>query len=628
MQPQQPSFGQENRQPSQPAANYMSSSVNAPETNGLAIPPNNDAEDSLSNPLADSLTGLDAPGTVLERPIVQARPRVKNRLLSWKYVIVALLVLALLIAGFLLIFRKTGSQSTADNFSVVHLPLKQFSQTGVGNALSDQTLQVNGNLQIANSLSLTPTIQPATGTAGLLYYDKTLNQFAYFNGQAYVPLGGSSITNVANTSTTNQSTIINNSTTNINGALNAVTSPGGTAGTIAVFTGGQTLGDSLLAQNNGTVEVNGNLDLVNNTPGTPMTIWDGSTTPAAPSFNDPLAVEVGIKFQTDITGKVNGIRFYKGASNTGTHIGNLWTVTGHLLATITFTNETASGWQEAQLSTPVTISPGNTYIVSYHTDVGFYAADVGYFTTKGFDTPPLHALQDGADGDNGVFMHSATTTFPNQGSTNGTNYWVDVDFTPNSIPGTIQFAGAQITSSALSNNADLAKRSTGNVFSSSNTFRNINNSAAAFVIQDASSNVLFTADTGADFIIITHLSVSSDLVLNKHVTTASLAPPVITIGPAACTGGGGLVGGTDVAGLITINTGTGCGSLGKLGTVAFNAAYTAAPRVVLTPANASAAGLAIYVDKTTISASSFDLQAATGTITDNTEYDWYYQIIQ
>ena len=55
----------------------------------------------------------------------------------------------------------------------------------------------------------------------------------------------------------------------------------------------------------------------------------------------PPATEVGVKFQADAFGTVTGIRFYKASTNTGTHIGNLWTSSGQLLATATFTGETA-----------------------------------------------------------------------------------------------------------------------------------------------------------------------------------------------------------------------------------------------------------------------------------------------
>ena len=32
-----------------------------------------------------------------------------------------------------------------------------------------------------------------------------------------------------------------------------------------------------------------------------------------------------MRFRPDVDGVVNGVRFYKGAGNTGTHTGSLWT---------------------------------------------------------------------------------------------------------------------------------------------------------------------------------------------------------------------------------------------------------------------------------------------------------------
>ena len=31
-----------------------------------------------------------------------------------------------------------------------------------------------------------------------------------------------------------------------------------------------------------------------------------------------------MKFQSDFAGSVTGVRFYKAAANTGTHVGSLW----------------------------------------------------------------------------------------------------------------------------------------------------------------------------------------------------------------------------------------------------------------------------------------------------------------
>ena len=160
----------------------------------------------------------------------------------------------------------------------------------------------------------------------------------------------------------------------------------------------------------------------------PCNIWGAGATPATPAeTTDNSAVEVGVKFRASTAGRVAGVRFYKGATNTGTHIGHLWTRTGTLLATVTFTNETASGWQEARFSAPVDVTPGTTYVVSYHAPRGNYASNLDYFAAAGVDSPPLRALRDGEDGGNGLYGYGPSGTFPN-GVYRSENYWVDVVF--------------------------------------------------------------------------------------------------------------------------------------------------------------------------------------------------------
>ena len=63
-----------------------------------------------------------------------------------------------------------------------------------------------------------------------------------------------------------------------------------------------------------------------------------------------------MKFTSEVFGTVTGVRFYKVSANTGTHIGSLWSASGTLLASATFTGETASGWQQVNFSTPVQIA--------------------------------------------------------------------------------------------------------------------------------------------------------------------------------------------------------------------------------------------------------------------------------
>lgn len=165
----------------------------------------------------------------------------------------------------------------------------------------------------------------------------------------------------------------------------------------------------------------------------PCTIF-GSTTPNLVNSGDGNAGEFGIRFQADYDGFITGIRFYKSSANTGTHVGHLWTNSGALLASGTFTGETASGWQQMNFNNPVAITANTTYVVSYFAPVGHYSSDSGAFTSA-VDSPPLHATQDGISGLNGVYSYGALGQFPSH-TFGSSNYWADVVYVPSgSMPG-------------------------------------------------------------------------------------------------------------------------------------------------------------------------------------------------
>ncbi|MDT3680714.1 MAG: DUF4082 domain-containing protein [Burkholderiaceae bacterium] len=151
----------------------------------------------------------------------------------------------------------------------------------------------------------------------------------------------------------------------------------------------------------------------------PCTIWPTTTLPRIPAADDTASVNVGVKFTTDVSGYVTGIRFYKGTGNSGTHVGSLWSKSGRLLARATFTNETATGWQTVTFSTPVAISAGRSYTASYLAPKGRYAIDQGYFS-QAFTASPLRATA-------GVYKYGSKSSFPNS-QWNSSNYWVDVVF--------------------------------------------------------------------------------------------------------------------------------------------------------------------------------------------------------
>jgi hypothetical protein len=163
---------------------------------------------------------------------------------------------------------------------------------------------------------------------------------------------------------------------------------------------------------------------------TSYSLWSNSTIPRTITSSTSSGIELGVKFKSSNSGYVTAIRFYKGAQNTGTNIGSLWTAGGSLLASVTFTNETASGWQTANLTQPVNIAANVVYVVSYFAPNGHYSYNNGYFNyRRSYSNGPLTALaSNNADGPNGVYINSSTPAFPTKGMGNA-NFWVDLVFT-------------------------------------------------------------------------------------------------------------------------------------------------------------------------------------------------------
>jgi hypothetical protein len=161
---------------------------------------------------------------------------------------------------------------------------------------------------------------------------------------------------------------------------------------------------------------------------TSYSLWSTSTLPRTLAVSDTGSKELGVKFQATVAGNVTGVRFYKSAQNTGLHTGDLWDNKGNLLASVQFSNETASGWQTATFAKPVSIAANVTYVISYIAPNGHYSLNPNYFVKQPHTTKKLIALRNNTSVPNGVYASTSTTSkFPNQ-SGNGANYWVDVVF--------------------------------------------------------------------------------------------------------------------------------------------------------------------------------------------------------
>jgi hypothetical protein len=166
-----------------------------------------------------------------------------------------------------------------------------------------------------------------------------------------------------------------------------------------------------------------------------------------PNSYEGSPVELGVKFKSSVAGYIKGIRFFSSSSASGKYTGHLWTASGTLLDSAIFTTVTAAGWQEVLFANPVLIKADTTYIASYHTASGHYSATSGGLINAAINGS-LTALSSSASGGNGLYSYGASPTFP-ANSFNGTNYWVDVVFTPN----TYTFSLTSITDSSGCNNS-------------------------------------------------------------------------------------------------------------------------------------------------------------------------------
>ncbi|MBR8833093.1 MAG: DUF4082 domain-containing protein [Stigonema ocellatum SAG 48.90 = DSM 106950] len=121
-------------------------------------------------------------------------------------------------------------------------------------------------------------------------------------------------------------------------------------------------------------------------------------TPNILSDTNNTSYEVGLKFQSTNAGQITAIRYWKGSGETGSHIGRIWSSTGTILASVTFSNETASGWQQQALATPLNILANTTYVVSVN--VNKFAV----IYNNGLASSVVNGnLSTVADGKNGVY---------------------------------------------------------------------------------------------------------------------------------------------------------------------------------------------------------------------------------
>jgi hypothetical protein len=146
--------------------------------------------------------------------------------------------------------------------------------------------------------------------------------------------------------------------------------------------------------------------------------------------------ELGVKFTTAVAGNISAIRFWKASKETGTHVGHIWSASGQLLASVAFSNESSSGWQQQSLATSLKVNASTVYVVTVNTGNTFYVD-----TKYGFSAKVLNHDLSSVVGNNGVYGPAGR--FPTS-SWEASNYFRDVVFSPN--------VSAGLTSSSASVN--------------------------------------------------------------------------------------------------------------------------------------------------------------------------------
>src|SRR6266446_7990718 len=118
--------------------------------------------------------------------------------------------------------------------------------------------------------------------------------------------------------------------------------------------------------------------------------------PALPSVHvGPY--ELGTEFTSSVPGQILAIRFWKSGSETGQHVGHIWSASGQLLASVTFASETSSGWQQQALPSPLAIAANTTYVASVNTGNSYFA-----YTSGGLAAAVVNQQLSSVVGNNGV----------------------------------------------------------------------------------------------------------------------------------------------------------------------------------------------------------------------------------
>lgn len=311
---------------------------------------------------------------------------------SWKRGIGFGLIALGILAGSILIVRTNYHKTVAASLTDASTRIKQQTltlpnvskQLSQSNAQNLNTVTVNGQLAVSNSLNLQPSAKPSNATRGQLYYDQTRNQLGVYDGKQYVYLqGGGNASIINNYSTSVGGAVTNNFLTTGGGGLTG----SGMAGTLPVFGNGNTLQDSVISQAGTTLNVglgngSGTTNILGGTGGITVksgvaTGTSGSIVIASGNSSATAAGDVTVDTgQGKISGQIIDDYTFENSNDvnafTDFYIGSFTlsqdcTVahTGNCSLNVTGSDPFGGGGDvETQQNTPFTVVPGHHYAFS------------------------------------------------------------------------------------------------------------------------------------------------------------------------------------------------------------------------------------------------------------------------
>ncbi|MDL5352377.1 DUF4082 domain-containing protein [Microbacterium sp. zg-YB36] len=138
---------------------------------------------------------------------------------------------------------------------------------------------------------------------------------------------------------------------------------------------------------------------------------------------DRSQVELGVRFRPGTSGSVTALQYYQGERSGAVTTATLWGSDGSVLARVSFEESAEVGWRTIGLETPVELTAGSQYTVSYNAPRGRYPV-----IEEDLDSARQQngfALRAGA----GVFRYGDTSEVPTD-THEGSNYLVDIVYLP------------------------------------------------------------------------------------------------------------------------------------------------------------------------------------------------------